>query len=133
VATAPLTFSAEARALLQGAEPAVLSTLDADGRPRSWVMWAGLDGDEIVMTTRPHRGQARDVLRDPRAVVLVYDRRVPTRYVEVRGEARIDSGDGDEIAARIVRQYLGADAPPREGPRVVLRLRPTSVTFKDWE
>jgi PPOX class probable F420-dependent enzyme len=131
VAVVP-TFTTEARALLEGAEPAVLSTLDPDGRPRSWVMWAGLDGDDVVMTTRPHRGQASDVRRDPRAVVLVYDRTAPTRYVEVRGEVQIDEQAGDEVAARIVRQYLGADAPPREGPRVVLRLRPARVTFKDW-
>lgn len=117
-------------------------------------MWAGIDGDDILLTTRPHRGQATDIAGDPHVSLLVYDRLKPTRFVEVRGEAQVEDDADGGVTEWLARQYLGeaqveddddgnvAESLARRyvgevrnsnGPRVALRIRPRKVTFKEWE
>jgi len=43
----------DVRQLLQAPNYVHLSTLRADGSPRNWVVWAGLEDDHILVCTRP--------------------------------------------------------------------------------
>uniref|UniRef100_UPI002740F922 PPOX class F420-dependent oxidoreductase n=1 Tax=Actinoplanes sp. RD1 TaxID=3064538 RepID=UPI002740F922 len=112
---------------------AVLSTLRADGSAQLSVMWAGRDGDEIVMATKGSRRKVRNIRRDPRVTVLLHDRTTPARYVEIRGTATVT---GDAAAARVLadelaHRYTGAahetGSPGQEADRVVVRIRPERI------
>ena len=46
------------RELLQAPDYVHLSTLRADGSPRNCVVWAGLEGDHILVSTSPGPGAA---------------------------------------------------------------------------
>ena len=42
-----------------------LSTLRADGSPRNWMVWAGLDNDYILVCTSDAIWKTKDMRRDP--------------------------------------------------------------------
>jgi hypothetical protein len=41
-----------------------LSTLRADGSPRNWVVWVGVEGDHILVCTSDATWKAKDMRRD---------------------------------------------------------------------
>ena len=47
----PIPIPEEVRELLQAPNYVHLSTLRADGSPRNWVVWVGLEGDYILVCT----------------------------------------------------------------------------------
>ena len=55
-----------ARALLQSPALAHLVTLNPDGSPQVTVVWAGLDGDEIVAAHLPEHRKVRNIRNDSR-------------------------------------------------------------------
>jgi hypothetical protein len=58
----PISLPDEVRALLDAPNYVHLSTLRADGLPRNWVVWAGVEGDQSVKYTGkpfPARGPGR--------------------------------------------------------------------------
>jgi PPOX class probable F420-dependent enzyme len=120
------------RTLLAEAEPAVLCTVGPDGGPRARLMWAGLEGDEVILTTRPHRPQAQDIAADPRVALLVYRRSSPGQYGELEGRARLEVTGADETARSIAASYLGPSAPLRDGPRIAIRVTVERAAYHDW-
>src|SRR6516165_7748940 len=79
------------RDLLDARAFAVLSTINPDGSPPSSVIWATYDGDEVVFSTILGRRKTRNMERDPRVSLCVYDRADPYRYVEVRVGPVVDA------------------------------------------
>ncbi|WP_430785042.1 PPOX class F420-dependent oxidoreductase [Actinoplanes sp. G11-F43] len=119
--------------LIDRPEFAVLSTVEPDGRVQSSVMWVRRDGDELVMATKAGRRKVRNIERDPRVTVLLYDRRRPARYAEIRGTARVTGEDAHALVDELARNYTGA-AHERgdrsvESARVVLRITPERVLY----
>jgi PPOX class probable F420-dependent enzyme len=62
-----------------------LATLRADGSPRNWVVWVGLEGDNILVCTSNAIWKARDMRRDPRVAMSVTDGANPYRMASVQG------------------------------------------------
>ncbi|NRQ32394.1 PPOX class F420-dependent oxidoreductase [Nonomuraea sp. NN258] len=126
--TAPL--SENARELIDDAHPAVLATLNPDGSPQTSVVWVGRDGDDLLVSTAMGRRKERNVRRDPRVSLTVYDRADPQRYLEVRGEATVTEDAGRALAVALAERYEGPgagqeylDLPP-EVVRAVIRVTP---------
>ncbi|GDY30819.1 PPOX class F420-dependent oxidoreductase [Gandjariella thermophila] len=119
-----------ARDLIDGTNFATLATLNADGSPHTVVVWVTRDGDDLLFSTTVGRRKERNLRRDPRASVSVFDRENPYRYVEVRGRVAISEEGGKDLIHRLSHKYTGqdygADAP--DDVRVVLRLTPERVT-----
>jgi PPOX class probable F420-dependent enzyme len=117
------------RELLDGRSYAVLSTINPDGGPQSSVIWATYDGDDVVFSTILGRRKTRNMERDPRVSLCVYDRADPYRYVEVRGMVTLTTDGGPELIQRLSLLYDGE--PFTEGKptnvRVVCRVRPAHV------
>ncbi|WP_432444818.1 pyridoxamine 5'-phosphate oxidase family protein, partial [Salmonella enterica] len=44
-------FPDDVRALLDAPNYVHLTTLRADGSPRSWVVWVGVEGDHVLVCT----------------------------------------------------------------------------------
>jgi Pyridoxamine 5'-phosphate oxidase len=56
-----------------------LSTLRADGSSRNWVVWVGLEGDQILICSSETVWKAKDMRRDPRVALSVSDMANPYR------------------------------------------------------
>ena len=116
--------------LATGANFAALTTLFEDGTPQTQVMWVDADDEHVLINTEVHRAKFRNVQRDPRVTVTIWDRENPYAYVEVRGRVT-DTVGGDEARDHIdacAHRYMGKDYPnPVQSERVILRITPDRV------
>ena len=121
------------RKLLDAPNSAVLATLNPDGAPQTSVVWVGRDGDELLVSSASGRRKEKNIRRDPRVSLTVFDREDPLQYAEVRGSATVTEDLGRSLAVTLAEQYEGPgagqeylDLPP-EQVRVVIRITPTRV------
>ena len=122
------------RRLLEDPNPAVLATTNPDGSPQTSVVWVGLDGDDLLISSAAGRRKERNLRRDPRASLIVYDPADPQRYVEIRGRATVTEDVGRALAVRLAEAYEGPGAGqeylelPPQVVRIVLRITPEHLT-----
>jgi PPOX class probable F420-dependent enzyme len=115
----PIPLPPDVRELLNAPNYVHLSTLRTDGSPRNWVVWAGLEGDRILICTGESTWKARDMRHDPRVALSVVDLANPYRMAAVQGrvvEARPDE-DGRYMDPISVK-YTGTSFPMRGPGRV---------------
>jgi PPOX class probable F420-dependent enzyme len=114
--------------LAQGATIASVTTLLPDGTPMTHPLWIDADDECLVFNTETGRQKYRNVTRDPRVTVMMWDPANSYSYVEVRGEVA-ETVTGDEARAHIdalSRKYTGHDyANPIGTERVMVKVRPT--------
>jgi PPOX class probable F420-dependent enzyme len=126
-------FNDAVRKLFDDPNPAVLATVNPDGSPQTSVVWVGRDGDELIISSQAGRRKEKNIRRDPRVSISVYDRADPQQYVEVRGVAAVTEDVGRELAVRLDEAYEGPGAGdsvlrlPPEVVRVVIRITPLLV------
>jgi len=90
------------------------------------VWYRRLDGAfEVVVAEGDPK--LRNLRRDPRCALLVFEAEPPFRGVEARGEAELVPGDVSEARAAIAGRYLGAAngqrfAAERTKPGVIVRI-----------
>ena len=114
--------------LLGGPNFAAFSTLMADGQPQTQMMWIGHDDDHLLINTEQHRQKAKNVQRDPRVTVLIFDAEDMYSFVEVRG--RVVETAGGQVARdhidTLANKYMGVDRYPYpiQTERVILRITP---------
>src|SRR5271154_2789113 len=109
----------DVRALLAAPNYVHLSTLRADGSPRNWVVWVGLEDQLILMCTSETVWKAKDMRRDPRVGLSVSDLSNPYRMATIQGrviEMRPD--EGCRYMDPISIKYTGAPFPSRGPDRV---------------
>jgi PPOX class probable F420-dependent enzyme len=109
----------EVRELLERPNYVHLATLRKGGAPRSWVVWAGLEGDGIFVCTDRATLKAKDMLRDPRVSLSVVDLDNPYRMAAIQGhvvEVRPDS-ENDYMDV-LSHKYTGRPFPHRAPTRV---------------
>lgn len=113
---------------------AVLSTIEPDGQPQSSVVWYARDGQELLISTVEGRRKHRNLVRDPRCTVLVYDSEDPYAYVEVRGHVEMTREGGRDLIDRFARSYQGWERYPADdgtdNVRVVVRVIPDKVVAR---
>src|SRR4051812_35296600 len=80
-----MTIDADLKALATDKNFAALTTLLPDGQPQTQLMWVHADDDHVLINTEPSRQKFRNVQRDPRVTVTVFDSGNAYRYVEARG------------------------------------------------
>jgi PPOX class probable F420-dependent enzyme len=120
-------LNARTKELCEGANFAALTTLFVDGDPQTQVMWVGCDDDHVLINTEIHRAKFRNVERDPRVTVMIWDAETPYSYVEVRGRV-VETIRGDAARAdidQLAQKYMGTDYPNEiTSERVILRIAP---------
>jgi len=125
-----MALDPDLKALATGKNFAALTTLMGDGQPQTQLMWVDADDDHLLINTEVHRAKYRNVQRDPRVTITVWDAEDPYRYVEARGRVADEVG-GEEARAHIdhaSRKYTGGDyANPIQTERVVLKIRPDRI------
>jgi len=109
----------DVRALFEAPNYVHLSTLRADGTPRNWVVWAGVEGDLILVCTGESAWKARDMRRDPRVGLSVGDLANPYRMAAVQGRVTEVRPDEDcRYMDPISFKYTAAPFPMRGPGRV---------------
>jgi PPOX class probable F420-dependent enzyme len=122
------------RQLVDDPNPAVLATVNSDGSPQTSVVWVGRDGNDLLISTAAGRRKDRNLRRDPRVSLTIYDPQDPQRYAEIRGVATVAEDPGRELAVRLAEEYEGPGAGeeflklPPEIVRLIVRIVPLRVT-----
>jgi PPOX class probable F420-dependent enzyme len=96
-----------------------LSTLRADGSPRNWVVWVGVEGDRVLVCTGQSTLKARDMRRDPRVAMSVADLANPYRMAAVQGRVvEVRPDDDGRYMDPISLKYTGQPFPYRGAGRL---------------
>ena len=113
--------------LAQGANFGSITTVLPSGNLQTQLIWVGTDGERLVVNTEVHRQKFRNVERDPRVTLMIWDEDDPYRFVEVRGEV-VEKVNGPEARNHIdelSQKYRGRPyQTPIRSERVVLRSAP---------
>lgn len=115
----PSALADGVRQLLDAPNYVHLSTLRADGSPRNWVVWVGLEGQHILVCTSDHVLKAKDMRRDPRVGMSVADAANPYRMAAIQGRViEVRPDEGCRYMDPISVKYTGAPFPSRGADRV---------------
>ena len=125
-----VTLNQPTRRLLDGKNFAAVATLNPDGGPHTSVVWFMREGDTIVFSTTTARRKARNLARDPRVSLSVFELENPYNSVDIRGTAELVEDPGKTLPMQLSHRYLGVE-PPAESDdeiRLIVRVIPERVT-----
>jgi len=110
-----------------GRNIAPATTLFADGTPQTQPVWIDADDDHLLFNTEVGRQKFRNITRDPRVTVAIWDAEHPYEYRELRGIVT-ETVQGPEARAHIdqlAQKYTGQDyAAPIKTERVIVKVSP---------
>jgi len=108
------------RALLDRPNPAVVTTLRADGHPVSVATWYLLeDDDRVLVNMDDTRVRLQHLRRDPRVTLTALDESSWYTHVSLIGTVTAMADDDDLIGIdRLSSHYRGKPYPDRSSPRV---------------
>jgi PPOX class probable F420-dependent enzyme len=113
--------------LAQGNNFAALTTLFKNGQPQTNIMWVDADDEHVLINTEVHRQKYKNVKRDPRVTIAVFDAGNPYHYAEVRGRV-VDEVRGPDARAHIdelSQKYTGGPYQNEvQSERVILKVAP---------
>jgi PPOX class probable F420-dependent enzyme len=109
-------------ALCRAKSFAAVATLGEDGSPQTSIVWVDTDGEHVVFNTRNDRAKARNLRRDPRISVSIFDGYTPYHYFEVEGIAELETDGANEHIHALSQKYNGTDFHTPEN-RVIVTVR----------
>ena len=122
-----MELSTKAKELIDGKNFASVATLMEDGSPQVAPLWIDREGDTIVLNTTRGRQRTRNLKRDQRVAITIFDQDNPNSNVSIRGKAvEITESGAEEHIDRMGMKYLGRPYPyedrtPKD-PRVLIRV-----------
>jgi PPOX class probable F420-dependent enzyme len=125
-----VTFDEPTRGLLDGKNFAVVATVNADGSPHTSVVWFKRDGDALLLSTTASRLKARNIARDPRVSLSIFETTNPYSSVDIRGTAELTVDESKALPKTLSQRYLGEDPPPEPDDvvRLIVRVLPEKLT-----
>ena len=111
-----------ARELIESAAHAHLITLNPDGSPQVTLVWARVDGDEILTAHLYESKKVQNIRNDGRvAISFECDTKSAmglSEYLVIYGQAMIEEGGAPELLQDLARVYMGPDVkfPPMDDP-----------------
>lgn len=96
------------------------------------MVWVQRDGDTIVFSTTTGRQKGRNLARDPRISVSIFDSQNPYSYVEIRGTVELIKDRGGVLQNELSHKYLNEDAPPEPDNvvRLIVRVNPEKIVSR---
>ncbi|MFE0456142.1 PPOX class F420-dependent oxidoreductase [Streptomyces sp. NPDC058914] len=124
-----VVFDAPVRALLDGKNFASVATVGPDGAPQNSVVWMKREGDTVLFSSTDGRQKVRNLRRDPRISLTVFDLANPYTSIEIRGTAEILPDEDKRLPHELSHKYLGIDPPAERDDevRVIIRVVPRKV------
>lgn len=129
MATTALHFSESVRTLLDGKNFASVATLGPGGAPQNSVVWIKREGDTVLFSSTARRQKVRNLERDPRISISVFDLANPYTSAEIRGVAEILPDPEKRLPYELSHKYLGIDPPGEkdEEARVIIKVTPERI------
>jgi len=128
-----MTLFPESHQDLLNAQVASLATIGRDGYPQVTEIWFLYDNGELKLSLTTSRLKTRNLRRDPRCALFLLDLANPSRYLAVRGDAKIESDDDYTFAHKLGAKYsadLEEYDPPGES-RIAVTIEPKNVYAVD--
>ncbi|MDQ1039369.1 PPOX class probable F420-dependent enzyme [Streptomyces sp. V3I8] len=124
-----IPFDDAVRTLLDGKNFASVATLGPGGAPQNSVVWIKREGDTVLFSSTDGRQKVRNLRRDPRISLSVFDLTDPYSSVEIRGTAEIVPDEDKRLPYELSHKYLGIDPPGEKDDevRVILRVLPERI------
>ena len=116
--------------ILNGRHFATVATLLPDGSPEATVVWIETDGKYVYFNTAFPRLKARNLKRDDRIAITVFDPARPYRDVlAIRGRAELITEGAEEHIDKLARLYTGRKfkgfRPDQQ--RVIVKVTPERI------
>jgi PPOX class probable F420-dependent enzyme len=129
MATDTPILSADAREFLAAPRFATIATVAPDGAPHQAVIWYLLDGDHLIVNSRPERRWPHNLATNPHISLAIYEAERPEHWFGLKGRAEL-LHEGPEATADIqaMARLHGKDPQTYEGQvRVSYRIHIASV------
>lgn len=125
------TITPEIAKLFQGKNFVSFSTLMKDGSPHVVPVWVDIDGNTILINTAVGRVKEKNVKRDNRVALSIFDHQNPYDMVAIRGKVIELTTDGaDEHVDKLAKKYFGLDKYPYHSPdekRIIVKIKPEKI------
>jgi PPOX class probable F420-dependent enzyme len=115
---------------LLGAQVATLATVGGDALPQLSEVWFLAENDTVRLSLNTSRQKVKNLQRRPGCSLLILDLANPYRYLEIRGDAKIEPDRDYAFADKLGAKYQAMDLRARDNPgesRVVVTIRPHRV------
>lgn len=117
--------------ITKGKNFAALGTIMPDGSSHTSVVWIDADGDHIVFNTAEGRIKDRNMRRDPRVSLAVWNAENPYQQAMIRGRVvEMTTAGANDVIDRLAKKYLGVDKYPYAQPgevRVTVKIKPEKI------
>ena len=113
---------------------ATLATIGDDGFPQVTMLWFNVMGGELKLCLNTSRAKTKNLRKRPECALLILDREIPQRYLEIRARATVEPDDDYEFSDRFTQKYGGVDLRNVDQPgqsRVEVTLDPVRVFAVD--
>ena len=125
------TITPEIAKLFQGKNFVSFSTLMKDGSPHVAPVCVDIDGNTILINTAVGRVKEKNVKRDNRVALSIFDHQNPYDMVAIRGKVIELTTDGaDEHIDKLAKKYFGLDKYPYHSPdekRIIVKIKPEKI------
>ena len=115
--------------LVQEKHLAHLATIMPDGSPQNTPLWieADEDGTHVLLNSTDSRVKTRNIEREPRVAISLYDPQNPQRYVTIRGTAELIHEGAVEHISKLAQKYTGNNYRGPVHERVIIKVTPLEV------
>jgi len=117
--------------LIDGKNFASVASLMPDGSPQVAPVWVDRDGDTIILNATGTRQRTKNLKKDPRVAISIFEQNNPYSNVSIRGKAvEITQKGAEEHIDKMNMKYNGTAKYPYhdpKDPRVMIRVEATRI------
>ncbi len=125
------SITPEIEKLFNGKNLVSLATLMEDGSPHVAPVWVDIEGDTILINTAEGRVKEKNVKRDKRVALSIFDHQNPYHMVSIRGKVTdITTQGADKHIDKLAKKYFGIDEYPYRTPdekRIIVKIKPEKI------
>ena len=122
--------------LFEGKNFASFVTLLSDGSPHVAPTWIDHEGDTILINTAMGRLKEKNVRKDPRVALSIYDNENPYHMVAIRGKVtELTTKGAEDHVDKLAKRYLGMDKYPRrtsDEKRILIKIKAEKIHHQDY-
>ncbi len=118
--------------MIDGENFANLATLMPDGSPQVTPVWIDRDGDIVLVNTAEGRQKPKNIARDPRVALCIFNQNDPYAWVQIRGRMVEMTKEGaEDHIDKMAKKYIGKEKYPWRQPgqaRILIKIEPLRIS-----
>ena len=126
-----MKLTEKTKKLIDGKNFASVASLMPDGSPQVAPVWVDRDGDTIILNATGTRQRTKNLKKDPRVAISIFEQNNPYSNVSIRGKAvEITQKGAEEHIDKMNMKYNGTAKYPYhdpKDPRVMIRVEATRI------